>query len=202
MQRHSEQQTRMPVCVDLDGTLIEGDTLLISSRALVARNPTLLLAMAFWLLRGRAHLKEQIARRAPVDASRLRYRPEVLDYIRERQVLNHPIVLITGANWRTAECVAGHLRMFAHVFGSDGCVNLRGKRKREILVQRFGARSFVYLGNSRADLAVWKDAAEAVCVDTPLRIVKRVRSWGIPVDELKPAKRGFRRMALRSLLLG
>ena len=51
-----------PLCVDLDGTLIEGDTLRISLRHLARTSPWKLLAVPFLLLRGRPALKAWVAR--------------------------------------------------------------------------------------------------------------------------------------------
>ena len=62
-----------PLCVDLDGTLIRSDLLVESALALLARNPLTLFAMLVWLLRGKAHLKREIARRIEFDASALPY---------------------------------------------------------------------------------------------------------------------------------
>jgi hypothetical protein len=50
-----------PLCVDLDGTLIAGDLLWEALLALLRQRPWLLLLVPLWLLRGKAHLKEQLA---------------------------------------------------------------------------------------------------------------------------------------------
>src|ERR1041385_6355053 len=56
-------QFRTPLCVDLDGTLIATDVLWESLVLLVKWHPRLLLSLPFWFLRGKAHLKQQLARR-------------------------------------------------------------------------------------------------------------------------------------------
>ena len=52
-----------PLFVDLDGTLVRTDTLVESVLALLRRRPLMLFVLPFWLLRGKALLKEEIARR-------------------------------------------------------------------------------------------------------------------------------------------
>lgn len=192
-----KKQKLSPVCVDLDGTLIAGDTLITSALLLLVRNPAYILAMAFWLLRGRPYLKRRLARCSPLDAARLPYRAEVLEYVHAQHALGHPIVLATGADQSVAGSVARHLGIFSHVFASDGHVNLSGESKRQALVHQFGPRGFIYLGNSRADLPVWRDSVEAVCVETQAWIVDRVLATGVPVHEIKCSEPSSWRTLLR-----
>lgn len=55
-------QTR-PLCVDLDSTLIHTDLLIQSLLLLLKRNPLWLFALPLWLLKGKAHFKQQLAAR-------------------------------------------------------------------------------------------------------------------------------------------
>ena len=71
-------------------------------------------------------------------------------------------MLATAADRRIAAAVAAHLGLFSAVFASDGKVNLKGQAKADALVQRYGAGGYVYVGDSWADLPVWRDAAGAV----------------------------------------
>jgi hypothetical protein len=56
-----------PLFVDLDGTLIKGDLLMESGLALLRHAPLALLHVPWWLMRGRARLKAEIARRVRID---------------------------------------------------------------------------------------------------------------------------------------
>ena len=58
----SSADEAIPLCVDMDGTLIRTDVLWESMALLLKRRPLDLLLAPFWLLRGRANLKRQIAR--------------------------------------------------------------------------------------------------------------------------------------------
>ena len=51
----------IPLCVDLDGSLIHSDLLLESFLLLIKRNPLYLFLAPLWLLRGKAHLKAALA---------------------------------------------------------------------------------------------------------------------------------------------
>jgi hypothetical protein len=75
----------LPLCVDLDGTLVKSDTLFDAICQFVRRQPAANLAsMPMWLAGGRARLKAEVARRAPLDAARLPYNTELLRYLQGR----------------------------------------------------------------------------------------------------------------------
>src|SRR5882757_7283582 len=69
----------MPLVLDLDGTLIEGDLLYISFFSILRRNPLIVFSCAAWLLRGRPALKRQLALRNRIDWDRLQLHQDVLD---------------------------------------------------------------------------------------------------------------------------
>ena len=53
----------LPLCIDLDGTLLKSDLLLESCLALLVQHPSAVLRIPAWLMRGKAYFKEQIATR-------------------------------------------------------------------------------------------------------------------------------------------
>jgi 4-hydroxybenzoate polyprenyltransferase len=155
----------LPLCVDLDGTLIRTDLLLESALALLARRPSLVFAMLIWLIRGKAHLKQEIARRVDVNPAILPYNDEVVAWVREQQAVRET-VLCTAADSRLAQGVADHIGGFASVMASDGRNNLSGVNKATSLVDRYGARGFDYAGNAAVDLHIWKSAHAAIVVES------------------------------------
>src|SRR5271166_2763278 len=68
-----------PLVVDLDGTLVKTDLLLESLFSLLRQKPLCLFALPFWLLKGRAHLKREIASRVQLDVASLPYRTALLE---------------------------------------------------------------------------------------------------------------------------
>ena len=72
----------LPLCVDLDGTLIRSDLLLESVLRLVGRNPLFLFMLPVWLLRGGAALKAEIGARVELNAAALPYDSELLNWLR------------------------------------------------------------------------------------------------------------------------
>lgn len=163
MATSSAGQSR-PLCVDLDGTLLRGDLLYESFLRMLARQPWKLLVVPFWLMRGKAHLKRQLASYGAGNPATLPYDPRVLDLVRNSS--DRTRVLCTASDAELVMPIARHLGVFDDVICSDGRTNLAGHRKAELLVRQFGERGFDYMGNSRVDLAIWKHAHSAWVVNT------------------------------------
>jgi hypothetical protein len=84
------------LCVDLDGTLLKSDVLYESLLALVRRNPFVLLQLPWWLLRGKAAVKHEIAMRTDLDIAALPYDERVLAMLRDTAA--RPRVLCTATS--------------------------------------------------------------------------------------------------------
>lgn len=151
------------LCVDLDGTLLRSDILYESLLALLARNPLYLLLLPFWLLRGKAHVKRQLASRVQLPADTLPYDERVLEIL--RATTQRPRVLCTASDQLLVQPIAEHLGLFEEVIASDGRTNLSGHNKGGALAERFGERGFDYMGNGRVDLDVWARAGGAIVVN-------------------------------------
>src|SRR5438270_11662198 len=89
----SSPTTMIPLCVDLDGTLIRTDILWESLLQLLKRNPLYLLALPFWLVRGRANLKRQLAARVDLDVAVLPYHQPFVDFLRAEHRQGRSLVL-------------------------------------------------------------------------------------------------------------
>ena len=163
-----------PLVVDLDGTLIKTNLLLESVCTLLRQEPLALFALPIWLLKGRAHLKREIAQRVQFDPALLPYRTELLDYLRAEHDKGRSIVLATASDERFARNVADHLKLFDMVLASDGITNLAAERKRACLVAQFGANGFDYVGDESRDLAVWSSARKAIVVSPSSRLKQAV----------------------------
>ena len=185
------------LCVDLDRTLVATDTLVEALLRLLRRNPALVLVLPWWLLRGRAHFKKQVARRAGLDVARLPYNPEVLALLQREHRQGRTLVLATAADRRIATAVAAHLGIFSAVLASDGEVNLKGQSKADALVRSYGIGGYVYIGDSWADLPVWRNAAGAVLVGGSARLAARVAQIVPDLRRLGTAQPGVAAALLR-----
>ena len=167
----------LPLCVDLDGTLVRTDTLVEGLLALAGGLRVAALGAA--VMGGRSALKARVATLVPLDPALLPYNEPLLAYLREQRATGRRIVLATAANEAVAARVAAHLGLFDEVIASTAGHNLKGPAKAAALVARFGRGGFVYAGDARADLAVWAEAGAAVLVDVAAAVARLVT---IPVE--------------------
>ena len=129
-------ENQIPLVVDLDGTLIRTDLLWEHLARLLRRNPLWILpVLIWWLCRGRAYLKKQLARRVKIDPAALPYHEKFLAFLREQKSAGRKLVLATASDLQMALPVAGHTGLFDEVLGSDGKTNLRGGNKLKALVE-------------------------------------------------------------------
>ncbi|MGA9779673.1 MAG: apolipoprotein N-acyltransferase [Limisphaerales bacterium] len=174
------RESQVPLCVDLDGTLIKTDLLWESLARLLRRNPLWLFPVLLWWLRGRAFLKHQLTRHVAIDPATLPYKESLLAFLREQKSAGRKLVLVTASDRDMALPVAGHVGLFDEVLASDGRTNLRGANKLRALTEKFGERGFDYAGNSSADLAVWRGARLAIVVNAGPGLVKRAAEYARP----------------------
>jgi phosphoglycolate phosphatase-like HAD superfamily hydrolase len=195
--REDPSSTGRPLVVDLDGTLVSTDTMIVSMLA-VARRPFSLMRAVFALRHGRARLKQALAVAADLDAALLPYNRELLAYLREQRARGRLLVLATGADRKTAEAVARHLDLFDRVLASDGRTNLTRRAKLAAIRHSIGDAPFTYVGNSRADLAVWSAAASGICVNAPRRVA-RAAARATVIERSFSAEAGWIAALLRAI---
>src|ERR1700722_4425204 len=135
-------QTERPLCVDLDGTLVKSDTFVDSLMVLARRHPGAFMRAPFWAMKGKAHMKSQVASMVTLDVAHLPYNRPLLDYLRDEHASGRKLYLATGADRVLACKVATHLGIFKDVMARDGSLNLTGHNKLQHLEQRFAADGF------------------------------------------------------------
>lgn len=178
---------RVPLCIDLDGTLVRSDMLVEAILKLIRRRPHYVLLMILWLTRGKAALKEEVARRIPIRADVLPVNHELLDWLKREKDRGRQLVICTAASAAYGEAVAAHFGLFDRVLASDGSDNLMGSRKAARLVEEFGEGGFDYAGNAVSDLPVWQRARAAIVVAPTLALTAQLKR--VPrVEMLIPRK--------------
>lgn len=175
-------EARETLVVDLDGTLLRSDMLLESFWSALGRDWRVPVMSVASLTAGRAALKQHLARASAVDVATLPYDAGVMAYVAAWRRSGGRTALVTASDRSFAEAIAAHLGLFDEAHGSDGLRNLKGARKAEFLVQRFGERGFAYMGDAAADLPVWSRAARAITVDAPAAL-RRKAERAAPVTE-------------------
>lgn len=86
-----------------------------------------------------------------LDAGHLRYREDVLAFLRDERRCGRRLILATAANRRVAEAVADHVGLFDAVLASSRDTLLKGERNLHA-IRPHAAGPFDYAGDSPADL--------------------------------------------------
>ncbi|MBX9702348.1 MAG: UbiA family prenyltransferase [Acetobacteraceae bacterium] len=190
----------LPLCVDMDGSLLRIDTLHEAALAAACAGPRALLRLLGALRDGKAAVKAAAAETWSFDPATLPYSAALLALIETERAAGRRIVLCTAAHRRIAERIAAHLGLFDEVIATEGGENLRGPRKAARLVERFGRGGFLYAGNDATDLAVWAESGGAVVVNAPGAVLSRARALAPVSAVLRDAAPGAgARAALRAL---
>ncbi len=165
MQVGKQSENVQVVCADVDGTVLATDLLYESLFVAVKRNPFVVFLVPFWLLRGRAFLKAQLASRAEGMAfDLLPIREEVAAYLKEQSVRGRSVVLASASHHTLVKGVAQQLGFVDSIVASDQSVNCKGSAKARAIAAHLGDQPWEYVGDSRADMEVWRSAARVVCV--------------------------------------
>lgn len=198
MKKGRGQAQSLPLCVDLDGTLVKTDLLIEALLQLAHENFLALFLVPLWLLKGKASFKQEVFARVDLPVDSLPYHEELLDYLKKEHAAGREIHLATASSAKVAEKVAAHLGIFTQVLGSSTAVNLAGRKKAEALVERFGAKQFAYAANAPVDLDVWREAGEAHVVDATTGLTKRVEAV-CRVEGVYERKRNRAKLVLKAM---
>ncbi len=175
----------LPLCVDLDGTLIQSDSLWESCLRLVSQKPLMLVLLPLWLFLGKAGFKQKISQHVELSPASLPFNTPLLKYLTHQRLQNRHLVLVTAANKKIAEAIALHLNIFDEILASDEKHNLSGKNKAKVLIDKFGEKGFVYAGNANIDLNVWQHAAAAVVVNASENLTQKAKQK-TTIEEIFP----------------
>jgi 4-hydroxybenzoate polyprenyltransferase/phosphoserine phosphatase len=172
-------QTRPTVTIcDLDDTLIKTDLLFESVLKLVRTRPLLSLALPFWLLRGRAYVKDRVAGLVELDPALLPYREEILHHVRSRRDDGHQVILASASHHSFVESIAKYCQCFDMAHGSSGSVNLKASHKLA-WIKSTTKEEFEYIGDSAADVVIWSNSKHAVLVNPSRNVLGKVKSLGL-----------------------
>ncbi len=181
-----------PLVVDLDGTLVRSDLLLETGFSELGRDPRSIIDLCAALLRGKAALKERLAKSAAFDPTVLPYDDAVLARIQQARDLGRPVYLASASDQRLVKAVADHLGVFSGWFASDGGVNLAARTKADRLDLEFQECGYDYIGNDRADVPVWTSAVNAIAIRAPAGVKRTLAQLGLNAEHLPAARPTWR----------
>jgi 4-hydroxybenzoate polyprenyltransferase len=194
-------QAELPLCVDLDGTLVKSDTLYDLLLVLTRHRTQLLLHVPGWVVRGKAYLKARISREVSLDVGRLPYNRPLLEYLTSEHGKGRAIYLTTGADSLLAERVSAHLGIFQGVLASNGKVNLTGSNKLSGLRSQFSETGFAYVGNASPDLELLVHANEAMVANPDFLLASQIKLRKVSVSRRFEDRPSFARVFLKAIRL-
>ncbi len=166
-----------PLCVDLDGTLVKTDTLWESYLLLLKQNMFIATIALFQLLRGKAAFKNYLAERTHLDVATLPYNQDLLAWLKAEKK-RRTLILVTASNQKIANSIAEYLGLFDEVVGSTVANQMNAHNKDQLLVEKYGAQHYDYVGNHKKDLPVWQQAKSAYVANAKASVVKKANQQG------------------------
>jgi|TARA_B100001094_G_scaffold46963_1_gene42180 phosphoserine phosphatase len=124
----------------------------------------------------RAQWKRDLAQKLVFDPAELEYHTAFLDWLTGEHARGRTLILATASDRIIAEQVAAHVGLFSDVMASDSTYNLRGKKKAEALIARYGDMKFGYAGNSHHDLPVWEHSGQIIVVNPEKNLLDKVNN--------------------------
>jgi 4-hydroxybenzoate polyprenyltransferase len=177
---------KLPLVVDLDGTLLLTDTLYESLVSACTKNPLALTeAFGAFATKGRAAMKARLTELCDLDVTLLPFRQEFVAWLQAEAASGRPLHLVSAGNARIVSDVARHLGFFSSAIGSDNQTNLKGAEKAALLCRKF-PDGFAYAGDSRADVHVWRSAESAILAGSNGSVARKVDALGLPVEARFP----------------
>ncbi|HAM71721.1 MAG TPA: UbiA family prenyltransferase [Verrucomicrobiales bacterium] len=189
----------LPLCVDMDGTLLRTDSLFESVAWTLRHAPWRLALAPAWTLKGLAHLKSRLAASCAMDPGLLPRHERFVEFLREEKAAGRRLVLATGADFSVASRVADSVGLFSEVIASDGVQNLTGRAKAAKLESRFGRNGFDYAANDASDLWVWAGCRRAIAVGASEPVLRKLRRQSSVEAEFPRLRRSLASGLLRSM---
>ncbi|SIS55199.1 UbiA family prenyltransferase [Phaeovulum vinaykumarii] len=166
-------EDKVPLVLDVDGTLLASDLLFECFWAGLARAPGATLAALRHLARP-ARLKAALVAPAGLRLDLVPVNPAVMELARAALAEGREVILASASDRRLVAELARLHGFSERVFASEDGHNLKAEAKAAALVAAFGVGGFDYAGDSRADRAVWAQARRAY-------VVGDLRAADIPV---------------------
>lgn len=165
----------IPLVVDLDGTLIKSDILYLGFKMLLQKNIFYFFSCVIWLAKGKAFLKQKIHEKVQIQPENLPYNIQLLDFLYKESAKGRKIILATASLRSVAVQISKIYPIFNEIYGTENRINLKGKNKLKLLVEKFGKRNFDYIGNSYSDLIIFDGARYSYLVNPKKTISSKAR---------------------------
>ena len=159
IEAHLDTEKKPILVVDLDGSLLNCDTLIESIVALFKIDPLKIFVSISELIRGKNHFKIFLScflLKTKWSLS-IPYNKDVLDILEKAKMAGYQIILATGSSYLIANQISKNTGLFDDIIATDESTNCIGYKKLFSLKTKIGNRKFIYFGNSKDDIPIWND---------------------------------------------
>lgn len=156
--------TDKPLVLDIDDTFLRTDMLLECLWAGLGSDPWATLRALWHHWRKPADLKRELVDIVQLDVELLPVNPELKKLADQNLAAGRRVILASASDKRLVDDLAASHELDAQTFGTVDGVNMKGKTKAAALIEAFGEGGFDYAGDSRADMAVWPHADNAIII--------------------------------------
>lgn len=163
--------------VDLDKSLIKSDYLLESFFYYFSQNIFApFISLFVFLRKGKVGLKKFLYEKSNISVSNLPYNQCVLDAIQhwKKEHPNEKIFLISATYHKAIDSIAKHLNCFDDWHGTEN-ENLNSEIKLKKIKDLTNNKNFTYIGDSFADLIIWKNAKKCILVNPSKGLLSEVK---------------------------
>ncbi|ODA68197.1 Decaprenyl-phosphate phosphoribosyltransferase [Methyloligella halotolerans] len=186
--RTRETAGREPLALDLDHALLKTDLLFEAAAAYLSVNPLRVFRLLIWLLQGKAVLKRQLSERVALDVESLPVNEALIAYARRAKRAGRQVGIASASDELLAHRLAKRFNFIDFVVASDGSSNLKGRAKAAMLTERF-PHGFAYAGDSRSDLAVWKEAEAIILAGASPSTTRAAERLDKPIEAVFPREK-------------
>ena len=179
--------------VDLDKTLIKSDYLLECFVSYFSQSIFAPLAcLIIFFRKGKIGLKKFLYEKSDIAVNTLPYNQKVLQIISHWKK-EHPeekVFLISATHYLAIEDIAKHLGCFDGWYGTKN-ENLKSHMKLNQIKDLAKTEDFSYIGDSFADLVIWKNAKKCFLVNPNRGLMKKVKKFNNFVDVITDGDRNI-----------
>lgn len=166
MKNKLNEPNHLPLVVDLDGTLVRVDTTHEILFRTFTTAPYKTLRILFRFRHERAKLKIALLELVDLSSFTFPINSEIASMMQREVDSGRTVVVATGATESVASYVTQKLPFkIGAVYSSTETLNLIGTKKAQFLNEKFGSGKYLYAGNSKEDVHVFKSAFSAVLVN-------------------------------------
>ncbi|KYG64753.1 hypothetical protein AZI86_11135 [Bdellovibrio bacteriovorus] len=184
---------------DLDNCLIKTDLLYEQWLVLLKSKPWFWVLSFFWLMKGKAFFKHNLATHTKLQPDSLPYRFEVIDLLKRRASAGDVLILASASPEPWVHSVASYLGLFRSTIGSTSSDNRKGSSKLRAIQDLSQGVEFSYIADAPVDLEIWKESQEIVAVNASPSLKNKIHTLNKPTQFIEDGNKSLLTLIVKQL---